>query len=131
MQDPARYTGFADRVVRQRDALRRLLWDLRADGAQLAGYGAGAKGNTLLNFCGIDREVLPYIVDKSPMKTGFYTPGTHIPVTPVTTLLERQPDYLLILAWNFASEIMQQQSEYAARGGRFIVPIPEPRVVAA
>ena len=131
MRDPGRYTGFADRVVRQRSALRHFLRDLRTDGAELAGYGAGAKGNTLLNFCGIDSEVLPYIVDKSPMKTGLYTPGTHIPVMPVSTLLERQPDYVLILAWNFASEIMRQQSEYAGRGGRFIVPIPEPRVVSA
>ena len=130
MQKPACYAGFADRVARQRDALQQLLRNLRADGAQLAGYGAPAKGNTLLNFCGIDSEALPYVVDKSPMKIGLYTPGTHIPVMPVSTLLERQPDYVMILAWNLAPEIMQQQSEYADRGGRFIVPIPEPRVVS-
>jgi SAM-dependent methyltransferase len=131
MQDPACYAGFAERVVRQRDELQQLLRKLRAEGAQLAGYGAPAKGNTLLNFCQIDVETIPYLVDKSDMKVGLYTPGTHIPVMPVSTLLERQPDYVLILAWNFAPEIMRQQSEYAARGGRFIVPIPEPRVVAA
>ena len=130
MQAPACYADFADRVVGQRDALVRLLCELRADGAQIAGYGAPAKGNTLLNLCGIDNEVLPYLVDKSPMKVGLFTPGTHIPVMHVSTLLERQPDYVLILAWNFAPEIMRQQSEYAARGGRFIIPIPEPRVVS-
>lgn len=130
LQDPACYASFADRVVEQRDALLQLLSELRADGAQIAGYGAPAKGNTLLNFCGIDCEVLPYVVDKSPMKVGLFTPGTHIPVMPVSTLLERQPDYVLILAWNFATEIMRQQREYAHRGGRFIVPIPKPGVVA-
>ena len=68
-------------------------------------------------------------VDKSPLKVGLYTPGTHIPVLPTETLLERQPDYVLILAWNFADEIVRQQAEYASRGGRFILPLPRPRVL--
>jgi hypothetical protein len=98
-------------------------------GHTLAGYGAPAKGNTLLNYCGIDGRVLPYTVDKSPLKVGLYTPGAHIPVLPVSVLLERQPDYVLVLAWNFAEEIMRQQQEYRSRGGRFIIPIPTPVVV--
>ena len=94
----------------------------------MAGYGAPAKGNTLLNYCGIGTDMLSYTVDKNPMKVGLYTPGMHIPVLPVAALLERQPDYVLILAWNFAEEIMRQQQAYRARGGRFIVPLPTPEV---
>jgi hypothetical protein len=101
----------------------------RREGKRIAGYGAPAKGNTLLNYCGIGTDLLPYTVDKSPLKVGLWTPGMHIPVLPVAALLERQPDYVFILAWNFADEIMRQQQEYRRRGGQFIVPIPEPRVV--
>ncbi|MEE9421519.1 MAG: methyltransferase C-terminal domain-containing protein, partial [Gammaproteobacteria bacterium] len=99
-------------------------------GKTVAGYGAPAKGNTLLNYCGITTDLLPYTVDKSPMKVGLYTPGMHLPVLPVETLLEKQPDYVFILAWNFADEIMRQQSEYQKRGGQFIIPLPEPKIVS-
>jgi len=105
---------------------------LSAEGKQVAGYGAPAKGNTLLNYCGIDTRLLPYTVDKNALKVGLYTPGTHIPVRPVAALTESpegMPDYVLILAWNFADEIMRQQLYYRSRGGLFILPIPEPRVV--
>jgi SAM-dependent methyltransferase len=124
-----RYEQFARDVQGNRRSLRGLLQSLAGGGQTLAGYGAPAKGNTLLNYCGIDAQLLPYTVDKSPLKVGLYTPGTHIPVLPVETLLERQPDFVLVLAWNFADEIMRQQSEYRSRGGRFIIPIPEPVVV--
>src|SRR5262249_46844410 len=103
-----------------------LLRELKQNGKTVAGYGAPAKGNTLLNYCRIDPSLLPYTVDKSPLKVGKLTPGMHIPVLGVETLLARRPDYVLILAWNFAGEIMAQQAEYQRRGGRFIVPIPEP-----
>ena len=93
------------------------------------GYGAPAKGNTLLNYCGIDTRLLPYTVDKSPLKTGRYTPGMHLPVRETSALLEDQPDYVMILAWNFADEVLKQQAPYREKGGKFIVPIPEPRVV--
>jgi SAM-dependent methyltransferase len=124
-----RYERLTRSVERSRDSLTELLTRLKAEGKTVAGYGAAAKGNTLLNYCQITTELLPYIVDKNPLKLGMYTPGMHIPVLPVSTLLERQPDYLLILAWNFAEEIMRQQSEYKARGGKFIIPIPEVTVV--
>ena len=124
-----RFEQFARDVEAQRAELRALLRGLQAAGRSLAGYGAPAKGNTLLAYCGIGPELLPYTVDKSPLKVGLLTPGMHIPVLPVETLLERQPDYVLILAWNFAEEIVRQQAEYARRGGRFIVPIPKPRVL--
>jgi hypothetical protein len=125
----ARYERFAGEVKRNRQVTLDLLESLKKEGKTVAGYGAPAKGNTFLNYCGIDTRLLAYTVDRSPLKVGLYTPGKHIPVLPVSTLLERQPDYVLILAWNFAEEIMQQQQEYRKRGGRFIIPIPEPRVV--
>ncbi len=124
-----RWRRFARDVEAQRDALLALLRRLRDEGRSVAGYGAPAKGNTLLNYCGIGPDLLPWTVDRSPAKVGTHTPGMHIPVLPVETLLERQPDYVLILAWNFADEVMRQQEEYRRRGGRFILPIPEPRIV--
>jgi hypothetical protein len=125
----ATFEQLAADVSAGRSELIALLRRLKADGKTVAGYGAPAKGNTLLNYCGITTEELPWTVDRNPMKVGRFTPGAHIPVLPVETLLERQPDYVLILAWNFADEIMAQQSEYHARGGRFILPIPRPSIV--
>ena len=125
-----RWQRFAADVESNRESLLGLLDSLRGQGKSIAGYGAPAKGNTLLNYCGIGTETLPYTVDKNPMKVGLYTPGMHIPVLPVETLLELQPDYLLILPWNFAPEIMRQESEWASRGGKFVLPIPNPRIVA-
>jgi len=124
-----RYEKFAVDVENNRRALRDLLQDLKNEGKTLAGYGAPAKGNTLLNYCKIDTILVPYTVDKNPKKVGLYTPGMHIPVLPVSTLLKNRPDYVLILAWNFADEIMKQQQNYYDSGGRFIIPIPEPKVV--
>lgn len=125
----ARLHEFARDVEAQRAELLELLRRLKREGKSVAGYGAPAKGNTMLNYCGITPELLPYTVDKSPLKVGLVAPGSHIPVLPVSTLLERQPDYCLILAWNFADEIRRQQAEFERRGGRFIVPIPRPRIL--
>ena len=124
-----RYQRFADEVMQSRRDLLSLLESLKARGKTLAGYGASAKGTTLINYCGIDTRFLEYTVDKSPLKTDLYMPGMHIPVLPPSALYERQPDYLLILAWNFADEIMAQQQAYHDRGGQFIIPIPELKVV--
>lgn len=124
-----RYHKFARDVQHTKTLLLQLLDELKSQGKSIAGYGAPAKGNTLLNYCGISTQYLDFTVDKNPMKVGLFTPGTHIPVLPVSELLERQPDYVLILAWNFAEEIMRQQQEYQARGGKFIIPIPTPTVV--
>lgn len=127
--DPARYDRFARDVHAQRSELRSMLLALKEEGRSLAGYGAPAKGNTLLNFCDIGVDLIPYTVDRSPLKTGTYTPGSHIPVLEVDVLLDRQPDVVVILAWNFAEEIMHQQREYQNRGGRFLLPLPNPRLV--
>jgi hypothetical protein len=90
------------------------------------GYGAPAKGNTLLSFLELGPATIEYIVDRSPLKQGLYTPGSHIPILAVERLLEDQPDVVILFAWNFAEEILRQQAEYGRRGGRFVVPIPAP-----
>jgi hypothetical protein len=125
----ATYQEFSRRVKHSRELLLQMLTEFHKLGKQMAAYGAPAKGNTLLNYCGLDTAVVPYTVDKSPLKVGLYTPGMHLPVFSVETLLERQPDYTLILPWNFAEEIVRQQAEYVKRGGRFILPLPEPRII--
>ncbi|HEX4266507.1 MAG TPA: class I SAM-dependent methyltransferase [Steroidobacteraceae bacterium] len=123
------YGGFSQRVGRMRSGLVSLLGGLKRQGARLAGYGAAAKGTILLNFAGLGRDVLEFVVDRNVHKQGRYIPGVRLPIVSPARILEEQPDYLLILPWNFKEEIMEQQSEYRRRGGRFIVPVPEPVVV--
>jgi SAM-dependent methyltransferase len=123
------YQRFAAQTGKIKNDLRETLGRLARDGRRVAGYGAPAKGNTLLGFLDIGPDLLPYIVDRSPLKQGLYTPGTHIPVVAPERLLLDQPDYVLLLAWNFSDEIIAQQAEYRRRGGKFMVPVPEVRVL--
>ncbi len=128
-QEPETYQAFAKEVDGIKTELTRMLCDLRKDGKRVAGYGAPAKGNTLLNYFGIGPELVEYIVDDSPFKQGLFTPGTHIPVTSSSALQEKTPDHLLILAWNYAEPIMKKCEPYHAKGMQFIVPLPSPRIV--
>jgi SAM-dependent methyltransferase len=123
------YRGFGKDVERLRVELVSLLSGLKAEGKRIAVYGASAKGSTLMNYFGLGRPLLDFVVDRSTIKQGHYTPGTHLPIHPPAMLLEEKPDYVLLLTWNFADEILQQQDEYRKQGGRFIIPIPEVRVV--
>ena len=101
----------------------------KKSGKSIAAYGAAAKGTTLLNYAGIGNKLIDFVVDKSTYKQGKYMPGVHLPIFPPSRLLEVMPDCTLLLAWNFADEIQKQQAEYLRRGGRFIIPIPEPIAV--
>lgn len=125
----ATYLAFAERTAQNKLLLNEMLAGLKADGKRIAGYGAPAKGNTLLNYFGIGPEVLDYIVDDSPWKQGLLTPGAHVPVRPAAALAEQRPDYLLLLAWNFAEPIMKKNADFSAAGGKFIVPVPTPKIL--
>jgi SAM-dependent methyltransferase len=123
------YETFADRVQSLGHRLVKQLRELKTAGNSIGAYGASAKGSTLLNYCQIGTEVLDFVADRSTAKQGWLTPGTHVPIVAAEQLLLRNPDYTLLLTWNFMDEILQQQAEYRKRGGRFIIPIPELRIV--
>jgi hypothetical protein len=125
---PGPYHEFARRVGEIRDGLLGLLTQMKAEGRRIAAYGASAKGSTLLNYCGIGRETLDFLVDRSDVKQGRYVPGSGLRIDAPRKLLDEMPDYVLLLTWNFADEILAQQEEYRRRGGRFIVPVPYPKV---
>jgi SAM-dependent methyltransferase len=123
------YATFSRRVESWRDETVRMLRALKQSGHRLAAYGASAKGATLLNYTGLGRETLDFVADRSTYKQGKLMPGARLPIRPPSALLDDMPDYVLLLTWNFADEILAQQGEYRARGGKFIIPIPELKVV--
>jgi SAM-dependent methyltransferase len=127
---PRYYVDFGREVEGLKKTLVSLLASIRARGQHIAAYGAAAKGTVLLNYCGIGGEILDFVVDRSPHKQGRYVPGVRLPILPPDRLLEAMPEYTLLLPWNIAEEIMEQQSEYRRRGGQFIIPVPTPRVAA-
>jgi len=123
------YERFANDATEIGSGLRELLQGLKSDGKRIAAYGAAAKGAILLNFCQIDDSLIDYVVDRNHHKHGWEMPGVRIPIHPPDHLRDETPDYVLILAWNFKDEIVEQQSWFPASGGRFIVPIPVPEVL--
>ena len=125
----ARYSGFGEQVKATKRKLLGFLTEAKANGKKVVGYGAPGKGNTLLNYCGIRTDFLDFTVDANPYKQGKFTPGTRIPILAPDAIREARPDYVLILPWNLADEICQAAAYIAEWGGRFVVPIPEVRVL--
>jgi hypothetical protein len=123
------YGRFGEQVKETKRKLLEFLIGAKREGKSVAGYGAPGKGNTLLNYCGIRTDFLDYTVDRNPYKQGKLLPGTHIPILHPDKIRETRPDYLLILPWNFKEEIMAQMSGIREWGGKFVVPIPEVRVL--
>jgi len=130
VSDPATYEQFGKNIAELKTEIVDMLTKLKKEGKTIAGYGASAKGQTLLQYCGIGTDILEYVADKAPLKQGRYTPGTHIPIVHTDAIKKNPTDYLFILAWNFADEIMSQQADYAGGGGQFIVPVPHPRIIS-
>ncbi len=123
------YAGFGRKVEQVKADLLELLGGLRREGKTVAAYGAAAKGSTLVNYVGIGTDLVDFVVDRNVHKQGKLMPGVHLPIRDPSVLVAEQPDYVLLLAWNFTDEIVQQQQEYQRRGGRFIVPVPTPTVL--
>lgn len=119
----------ANRVAKNRKDLMQMINELMVQGKTIAIVSVPAKGMTLLNYCGITNRHISFATEKSRLKIGRYTPGGHIKIVPDSELLVHQPDYALLLAWNFSKEIMENLKEYKDKGGRFIIPIPEPKIV--
>jgi SAM-dependent methyltransferase len=129
LTDIGTYRNFTEKVQRTKRILLTELIRLKNEGKKIIAYGAAAKGNTLLNFCGIRTDMVDYVVDRNPHKVGKLLPGTHIPIHSIDRLREDRPDYLLILPWNLKEEIIEQNKFIRSWGGRFIVPIPEVSII--
>ncbi len=127
--DVATYRSFGARVEQLKASLLRVLRDRKSRGERIAAYGAAAKGSTLLNYFGIGKDLLDFVVDRSPHKQGRYMPGVHLAISPPERLLDDMPENVLLLTWNFKDEILAQQTAYRQRGGRFIIPVPEVRII--
>jgi SAM-dependent methyltransferase len=123
------YASFGEQVKETKRKLLEFLIGAKRSGKTVAGYGAPGKGNTLLNYCGVRTDFIDFTVDRSPYKQGKFLPGTHIPIHPPDRIREARPHYVLILPWNFKDEIVQQMAYIREWGGKFVVPIPEVRVL--
>lgn len=129
MLEKQSYTDLVKRVDAMGEELRAMLDTLKAEGKKIAGYGASARGNTLITYFGIGRNYLDFLVDKNPLKHDHFSPNTRIPIKPVEAIETEKPDVLFVLAWNFFDEIKEQQADFIAHGGKFLVPLPTPRLV--
>jgi len=131
VRELATYQHFQEQVCETKRKLLDLLTGLKRSGARIAGYGAPGKGNTLLNYCGIGTDFLDFTVDRNPYKHGLFLPGSRVPIFTPDAIDRNRPDYVMILPWNLTAEITAQLAHIASWGGRFIIPIPEPRVIAS
>lgn len=125
----ATYVRLRERIEASRAALLAILDRARTEGKRVVGYGATSKSTTVTNYCGITSELLEFISDTTPIKQGKFSPGTHIPVRPYEDFLARPPEFALLFAWNHAKEIMEKEAGYVASGGRFIVYVPDVRIL--
>ncbi len=123
------YRNFSKNVVAVKEKLHTLLSDLKKEGKTIAAYGAAAKGTTLINYIDIGKDLIDFVVDKNIHKQGRFMPGKFIPIFPPEKIMEEKPDYVLLLPWNFSKEILEQEKEYRQQGGKFIIPIPTPKIV--
>ena len=123
------YLDFGQKVESFKSKFLAMLRQLKHEGKRLAAYGAPAKGNTLLNYCGIGVDLVEFTVDRNPHKQNLLLPGSHIPIRPPEALVQERPDYVVILPWNISEEIIDQRQDYLTAGGKFIIPVPEPRII--
>ena len=123
------FENFRANVEKSRENLVKLLQDLKAQGKTVAGYGATSKSTTILNYCGIGSDLIAYVSDTTPIKQGKFTPGMHIPVVPYETFEKNRPDYAVLFAWNHAEEIMAKEREFMTAGGKWIVHVPEVKIL--
>lgn len=123
------YQTLAEKIAEQKNSLNHLLRDLKKEGKRIAAYGAPAKGNTMLNYCGIDTSILDYALEDLPAKQGMYTPGMHLPTVDSTYAHQHLPDYFLMLAWNYQKQILEKESEFIRNGGKFILPVEGIKII--
>ena len=123
------FLKFSNKVENSKEQLINLLKELKKQNKKIVGYGAPAKGNTLLNYFGISPDIVDYIIDTTPLKQGMYTPGTHIPIYSPEKAKEDTTDYFLLLSWNYADAIIEKEKEFRNKGGKFIIPVPEVKII--
>ena len=125
------YTEYAAKVNETRDQIMKLLDHLKSEGKTIIGYGASGRGTTIMNYCGIDGKYLVCVVDDAPAKQGFFTPGTHVPIQPWEFIVQSElPEYIVLFAWAFTDEVIKKRRDYLKQGGKFIIPLPEVRIVS-
>ena len=125
------YTDYAEKVSETKNQLITLLDRLKNEGKSIIGYGASGRGTTIMNYCGIDEKYLDYVVDDAPAKQGFFTPGTHVPIEPWEHVAKSGfPDYILLFAWAFTDEVINKRRDYLQKKGKFIIPLPEVKIVS-